>query len=249
MKQNNGKLVRIVAGGTLAAMITFSSMSAMAATNFNNSSTCSSPVCALSQVTGKTQDDIHGAQNNGKSNEQIASEAGKLTQYRQQMLDFKKEILAKLVNTGAITQKQADAVLAALKSADSSKTSARTQAEDKYSNSSLTAVLKTLVSKKTITQKQADAIKKAFAQADRDAAKATTQDQSVAITNVQSALASMVKAKSMTQAQADAVIKAIKAQANDSSITLTKLQTTLNTLVKAKTISSSLAARILDACD
>jgi ribosomal protein S20 len=80
---------------------------------------------------------------------------------------LKKEILTKLVNDGTITQDQADAVLAALQSADSAKTNARTKEEDQYSNSSLSSVLKSLVKKKTITQKQANAIKKAFAQADK----------------------------------------------------------------------------------
>lgn len=244
MKQINRKIFRVLAGGSMAAMIAFSSMTALAATN----TACNTPSCALQQVTGRNQTYINTAADAGKSNEQIAKDSGKLDQYRQKVLDIKSEILARLVKSGTITQKQANAVLSALKTADTKTTAARTQTEDKYSNSTLTSVLKTLVSKKTISQKQADAIRQAFANADTAVAQTAQKEQSVTIKQVQNALSSLVKAKKLTQTQADAVLKAVRAQATDSSITITKLQTALNTLVKAKTITSSMASNILGAC-
>lgn len=73
------------------------------------------PAEAVAGLTGKTVEDIISQKNEtGKTYGTIAKDAGKLEEFKKEMLAVKKQMLDEKVAAGTMTQKQADEIYAAL---------------------------------------------------------------------------------------------------------------------------------------
>ncbi len=77
--------------------------------------TAKTPAEIASIVTGKTVEDITKERAAGKTYGTIANEAGKLEEFKVQIIEQKKEILDQRVKEGEITQEQADEIYNAIK--------------------------------------------------------------------------------------------------------------------------------------
>jgi len=77
--------------------------------------TAKTPAEIASIVTGKTVEDITKERAAGKTYGTIANEAGKLEEFKVQIIEQKKEILDQRVKDGEITQEQADEIYNAIK--------------------------------------------------------------------------------------------------------------------------------------
>ena len=74
------------------------------------------PAEAAAALTGKSVEEVTAKHNEDHiAYGKIASDAGKLTEFKTAMLDIKKEALDKKVADGTITQARADEILAAMK--------------------------------------------------------------------------------------------------------------------------------------
>lgn len=74
-----------------------------------------SPVDIVSKLTGKTVQELYEERAQGKTYGTIAKEAGKLEEFKAEMLKSKKEILDEKVKEGSLTQEKADEILNAIK--------------------------------------------------------------------------------------------------------------------------------------
>ncbi|SKA83089.1 Protein of unknown function [Caloramator quimbayensis] len=74
-----------------------------------------SPVDIVSKLTGKSVETLYTERSQGKTYGTIAKEAGKLEEFKAEMLKNKKEILDKRVKDGTLTQEKADEILNAIK--------------------------------------------------------------------------------------------------------------------------------------
>lgn len=73
------------------------------------------PAEAAAGLTGRTLESVTEEKvENGKSYGTIADEAGKLDEFKAEMLEMKKALLEKKVADGVLTQEQADEILAAI---------------------------------------------------------------------------------------------------------------------------------------
>jgi len=77
--------------------------------------TSKTPAEIVSGLTGKTVTDLYQQRAEGKTFGAIASEAGKLEEFKTEMLAQKKAILDQRVADGLLTQAQADAAYEAIK--------------------------------------------------------------------------------------------------------------------------------------
>lgn len=76
-------------------------------------SSSDSPVTVLSNLTGKSADILaERKMNTGKSFGQIASEEGKLIEFRHEMFKMKKNLVLKQAEAGAISEKEARDIIA-----------------------------------------------------------------------------------------------------------------------------------------
>jgi hypothetical protein len=73
------------------------------------------PADIAAAVTGKSATDISNERAEGKTYVTIANEAGKLDEFKTQMLEQKKALLDQKVKDGKITQQQADEIYNAIK--------------------------------------------------------------------------------------------------------------------------------------
>lgn len=73
------------------------------------------PVDIVSKLTGKTVDVLYQERAQGKTYGTIAKEAGKLDEFKDEMLKSKKEILDERVKEGRLTQAQADEIYNSIK--------------------------------------------------------------------------------------------------------------------------------------
>lgn len=73
------------------------------------------PVDIVSKLTGKTVDALYQERAQGKTYGTIAKEAGKLDEFKDEMLKSKKEILDERVKEGRLTQAQADEIYNSIK--------------------------------------------------------------------------------------------------------------------------------------
>lgn len=73
------------------------------------------PADLVSSLTGKSVSDLNKEREAGKTYGTIAKEAGKLDEFKTQMLEQKKAILDERVKDGRLTQTQADEVYNAIK--------------------------------------------------------------------------------------------------------------------------------------
>ena len=104
------KLKKIIALGTMVLTVGATSITALAAINYNT------PAEAVAGLTGKTVESVIAEKfATGKTYGTIANEAGKLTEFKAANLEIKKEALAKKVAAGTMTQEKADEIIAALK--------------------------------------------------------------------------------------------------------------------------------------
>ena len=72
--------------------------------------TALSPAQIVSGLTGKTVTEVYQESSTGKTYGTIANEAGKLEEFKAQMLEQKKIILDQRVKDGSLTQEQADEI-------------------------------------------------------------------------------------------------------------------------------------------
>lgn len=103
------KFKRAIMIGTILLGVGATSTTALAASNYN------SPVEALAGITGKTVESVLTERaETGKSFGAIAVEAGKLDEYQNEVLEIKKENLAQRVESGLLTQQEADRIITSL---------------------------------------------------------------------------------------------------------------------------------------
>ncbi|MGB4984271.1 MAG: hypothetical protein WBO70_00675 [Erysipelotrichaceae bacterium] len=96
---------KIITISTLAAIIATTGITAYAATY-------KTPAEAAAGVTGKTIEEVTTIrQNENKSYGTIAKEAGKLDEFKKEVLEMKKERLNTLVKEDKITQTKADEII------------------------------------------------------------------------------------------------------------------------------------------
>jgi lipoate-protein ligase A len=70
-----------------------------------------SPASIISELTGKTAEEIAVERNSGNSCGTIAKEAGVLEEFKEAMLEEKKERLAKKVEEGTLTEEKANDII------------------------------------------------------------------------------------------------------------------------------------------
>lgn len=100
------KLKTFTALGAIVIAVGAISFTAFAA------STYSSPSQAVAGLTGRTEESVIAQRSEtGDTYGTIAKEAGKLEEFKAEMLEIKKEALAARVKEGTMTQEQADAIL------------------------------------------------------------------------------------------------------------------------------------------
>ncbi|WP_070000937.1 hypothetical protein [Cellulosilyticum sp. I15G10I2] len=102
-------LKKVVSRGVMILAVGVTSLTAYAASSYNT------PAEALAGVTGKTVEGIVAERaETGKTYGAIADEAGKLTEFKSEVLEIKKDALAERVASGTMTQGKADEIIAAL---------------------------------------------------------------------------------------------------------------------------------------
>jgi len=103
------KLKTFTALGAIVLAVSAISFTAFAASTYNT------PAQAVAGLTGKTEESVIAQKaETGETYGTIASEAGKLEEFKNEMLEIKKDTLAERVAAGTMTQAQADEVLANL---------------------------------------------------------------------------------------------------------------------------------------
>lgn len=101
------KKIAVIGGILLAVGAT--SLTAFAASAY------STPAEAAAGLTGKSVESVIAERaETGKSYGTIASESGKLEEFKSEMLQIKKDALAEKVAAGTLTQEKADAIIAAI---------------------------------------------------------------------------------------------------------------------------------------
>lgn len=93
----------------LAALVVLGSAGVVYAATYKT------PADIVAGLTGKTASQVADERETGKTYGQIANEAGKLDEFKAQILEEKKEILDKKVKDGTLTQEQADGIYSAIK--------------------------------------------------------------------------------------------------------------------------------------
>jgi hypothetical protein len=100
------RLKKLAVLGAVVTAISATTITAYAASNY------STPAEALAGLTGKTTEDILSERTEtGKTYGTIAYEEGKLEEFKDEMLQIKKDILDQRVKDGTMTQEEADAAL------------------------------------------------------------------------------------------------------------------------------------------
>lgn len=96
--------------GAMVLTIGATSLTAFAASKYNT------PAQAAAGLTGKTVESVISEKaETGKTYGTIAKEAGKLTEFKNETLEIKKDALDDKVKNGTLTQERADEIMAALK--------------------------------------------------------------------------------------------------------------------------------------
>lgn len=78
------------------------------------------PAEIVSELTGKTADQVNSERASGKTYGTIANDAGKLDEFQKEMLEQKKAYLDQRVKDGTLSQERADAIYSAIEEAQSS---------------------------------------------------------------------------------------------------------------------------------
>lgn len=102
-------LKKIAIIGLIVLAIGAVSITAFAASKYNT------PAEAVAGITGRTVESVTGERaESDKTYGSIASDAGKLDEFKAEMLEMKKDRLAELVKEGKITKEKADEIIAAI---------------------------------------------------------------------------------------------------------------------------------------
>jgi hypothetical protein len=100
---------KMITVGTLGLAICATSFTALAASNYQT------PAEAVAGITGRTVESVVSEKvESGKTYGMIASDAGKLDEFRSEVLEIKKDNLNTQVAAGRMTQEQADAIIQSL---------------------------------------------------------------------------------------------------------------------------------------
>lgn len=99
-------LKKIALGVLVAGVVSSTTVFAYAVTR---------PVDIVSKLTGKSVETLYNERSQGKTYGTIAKEAGKLEEFKAEMLKSKKEILDQKVKDGTLTKEKADEILNAIK--------------------------------------------------------------------------------------------------------------------------------------
>ncbi len=100
---------KMLTAGTIALAMGVTSITAFAAAQYKT------PAEAAAGLTGRTLESVIAERTDaGKTYGTIASEAGKLNEFKTEVLEIKKDNLAAQVAAGTITQEKADAIIAAI---------------------------------------------------------------------------------------------------------------------------------------
>lgn len=103
------KLRKIAVLGAAVIVVSAMSVTALATSSYNT------PAEAVAGLTGKTVDTVLQERTEaGKTYGTIASEAGKLSEFKSEMLEMRKARLNDRVEAGQITQDRADELIAAM---------------------------------------------------------------------------------------------------------------------------------------
>ena len=100
---------RFLTACAAAAVIAVTSVTALAASAYET------PAAAAAGLTGRTEESVAAErQESGKTWGAIAAEAGKLDEFKAEMLELRGEELASQVASGAITQERATEIMTAI---------------------------------------------------------------------------------------------------------------------------------------
>ncbi|HHY25684.1 MAG TPA: DUF2680 domain-containing protein [Desulfitobacterium dehalogenans] len=100
------KFKKAILIGAIVLGVGVSSSTVLAASAYKN------PVEALAGITGKTVEGVLTEQyETGKSLGAMADEVGKLDEFQKELLEMKKDALAQRVESGDLTQQQADRMI------------------------------------------------------------------------------------------------------------------------------------------
>ena len=103
------KLKKVLVLGAMVMVVGATSVTAYAASNYGT------PAEIVASLTGKTVDDVRSEKaETGKNYGTIANEAGKLTEFKEEVLSMKKERINEKVQSGKITQEEADKIITTL---------------------------------------------------------------------------------------------------------------------------------------
>lgn len=103
------KIKKLVLTGAMILTVGATTVTAFAAAPFGT------PAEALAELTGRTVEDVSAERSeSGKTYGTLANEAGKLDEFKTEMLRIKKDMLADRVEAGLITQERADEIIAAM---------------------------------------------------------------------------------------------------------------------------------------
>lgn len=103
------KIKKFVVIGAVVLVVAALSVTAFAAAKY------SSPAEAAAGLTGRTLEDVVAERTEtDKTYGAISNEAGKLEEFKAELLEIRKEALAEKVADGRLTQEQADEILAAI---------------------------------------------------------------------------------------------------------------------------------------
>ena len=96
----------IVAAGALTIAMGITSMTVFAAAKYD------SPQEALAGITGKSVEEITEERfEDGKTYGEIAAEAGKLDEFKEELFEQKKEVIEERVTDGSLSRERADEIL------------------------------------------------------------------------------------------------------------------------------------------
>ena len=100
------KISKIIAGSTLAVAMGITSLTVFAAAKYDN------PWEALAGITGKSIEEIEEEHfEEGKMLYEIAEDEGKLEEFRNEVLEQKKEVIEARVKEGSLSRERADQIL------------------------------------------------------------------------------------------------------------------------------------------
>lgn len=103
------KFKRFIMVGAMVMVVGATTVTAFAASSYDT------PAEALAGLTGKTVEDVIAERTEtGKTYGTLANDAGKLEEFRAEVLQIKKDILAEKVAAGLMTQERADEIAAAI---------------------------------------------------------------------------------------------------------------------------------------